>query len=276
MRQRQRQDAILAFGGHHVIDKGPHHRPLRRIHRDHPAIEIAHHRAGPAGGGIERQGKEVMRALGNVGMRVFLKTDDQVGGGQHGGRQVAMRVDLERDDRIVAQDVAGPRHQIALAIVIPIGDHRAVHRQHDDIGPLTGDIGQDGIAELFISGAADQARGLRPGGQAVDNLPALRLARLPPDMQRHGAGYGRNRSRRGRDQLGREGLPPGRDRREGVGFVRKGGQEHFHALSPCQNRLARWASTWTRIRPKPIGMAIAKTDIGTSTVSASCLALRAI
>ena len=117
-----------------------------------------------------------MRAVRHVRMRIFLKANDQRRCFQHLRGQVAMGINLKRDNRIRPKECAGTGHQITLAIIVSFGNHRAVHRQHQDVGLFACDVFQNKVAELFIDPTPDHARRLRPCGKAVYDVPAFRLA----------------------------------------------------------------------------------------------------
>ena len=59
-------------------------------------------------------------------MGVFLVGHQQGGVLEHRLRQVAMRIEQAADHRLGAGDAAAMADQIALAIVVAVGDHRAV------------------------------------------------------------------------------------------------------------------------------------------------------
>ena len=92
----------------------------------HAAVVHRHHRANLAALGGQGQVVDLGRALDHVDMRVFFKGDNDVGRRHQLPRQRTMQVQFDTDHHVLADRRADGGGQIALAIVIAFGDHRAV------------------------------------------------------------------------------------------------------------------------------------------------------
>src|SRR5206468_11596872 len=97
---------------------------------DHAAVMDGHGRSRFSFGRICKQGEELMGAIEDVDMRIFLIGDERSGVAQHGIRYVAVKVELGSDRCALAYDRANPLEEVTLAIVIALGSHRAMQRQY--------------------------------------------------------------------------------------------------------------------------------------------------
>ena len=80
-------------------------------------------------------------------MRELLVADDEVAGVQPLLREVRVRVDLRADDHVRTDDRANPSQQIALHIVVSMGNRGAVQAHDDGVdGQRGGDLVEDGVA----------------------------------------------------------------------------------------------------------------------------------
>jgi hypothetical protein len=80
-----------------------------------------------------------------------------------------------------------PRQEIAFAVVVAVGDHRAVHvDQHGVERHRRLHAGQDLVAEAFIDRAHRRPRRRGEGAEALDHGPAALLGFAAPDMDRRG------------------------------------------------------------------------------------------
>ena len=108
---------------------------------------------------------------------VFLVADDEVGGFHHGRGQVAVRIQLRADHRVRADDLARAAQQIAFAIVVAVGHHRAVQAEQRHVhGAGVAQVLQQFVAQRFIGVARGDAGRHGGGGQAFDQRPVLPLA----------------------------------------------------------------------------------------------------
>jgi len=80
--------------------------------------------------GIAYLGQQIMDAIHCTCLGVFLEANDERRGFQCLRCQMAVRVDLKRDNRIRPRDFPRAGHQVAFALIIAVGDHRAMHELH--------------------------------------------------------------------------------------------------------------------------------------------------
>ena len=227
--KRERQDPVLPLARAHLIDICAHRTGGGGHGQDHPAVEIAHHRLSLALGGVFREAKQVFGPLGHIDMGVFLEADQEGGLFHHQVGQKTMRVQKPADHRI-GRGGAQVGHQVALAIVIAVGDHRAVQSQQDDVGPARGpEVVDDLVAKAFVDRFHGQSGGLGMGRQGFNHVPAQTLGIVAPDMQR--AGPVHRRVFGGVSVMDRaifKAEHPGGQRRKGIGFGAETGNEQFH------------------------------------------------
>jgi hypothetical protein len=133
VRNRDRQDAVLALERLDPVDERTR-RIARGVHRDqHLAVDGRTDQLDLAFDLRRAQVDQLVGALEDVGVRVLLERDQQVGVGQHRRRQVVVRIELGADHRLRADQRAHAGQQVALAVVVPVGDHRAVQAEHDHV-----------------------------------------------------------------------------------------------------------------------------------------------
>ena len=167
-------------------------------------------------------------ALGLVGVRELFVRDDDIAGVEPELGQVGVRVDLGRDEAAGADDGANARDEVALEVVVAVGDGRAVQAEHHGVQrQRRGDLGQDDAAEVLVDVLVDLVRGVAEGGEALNEREAM-LRRPPPQ---HGKACAEQRGLlgvRARREVYAllEGGPIGRDRGEGVGLGAERRREH--------------------------------------------------
>ena len=76
---------------------------------------------------------EILGAIDEIGVREFLEIDEEVRRRHPLRGQVAVRVELGADQHVRPDDLAHPRQQIALGIVVARRHHRAVQAEHHRI-----------------------------------------------------------------------------------------------------------------------------------------------
>jgi hypothetical protein len=137
--------------------------------------------------GIGRQCDQLTCALDNVGVRIFLERDQEICVAHHLGAQMIMRIELRADHDVAADDLAHPAQQIALAVVVTVGDHRAVQaEQHHLYGQRALEIVEQFVAQALVDGAGGDAAGLRTGHKPLDQRPSLFRRHLARDPQGRG------------------------------------------------------------------------------------------
>ena len=100
-------------------------------------------------------------------------------------RQVAVRVELDADGHVGADQRAHLRDQLALAVVAAVGHHRAVQAEQHAVHRQRGaQLAEDLVAQRLPGLARDQARGLGEGGRALHQRPALGAGAPPRHPQR--------------------------------------------------------------------------------------------
>ncbi|MDT4825481.1 hypothetical protein FQZ97_587670 [compost metagenome] len=196
---------------------------------------------------VEKQPARVLAGFVHVDMRIGLETDDDVGIGDHLGRDVAVQVQRHPDGN-ARRGPADALQQVPFPIVGAFHRHRAMQVQQDRAATRRGR--DDTFAQGFVGVGGHAAAGIGGGGYRRDQCRAARLGQV--DEGRHrgalavvlGIGVG---------IVGRTVQPEGGQRRghrrEGVGLVIHAGDKHFHAGSPSGN--------W--IRPQQRNMACSST-----------------
>ena len=187
MAERHREDAVLALERLHSHDELADRRHGGAVLRDHAAVVARHHWLHLAVDRVGDDRKQLGRALHRVGMRVFLVAHQNVGTVEHQRAQVAVQVELRTDRAFRADDRADPGQQVAFAVVVAVGHHRAMHVDQYGVerqGRLH--TGEHLVAKGLVDRAHGRARGRGERGQALDHSPAARLGILAPDMHRRG------------------------------------------------------------------------------------------
>ena len=88
---------------------------------------------------------------------------------------------------VSADDLARAAQQVALAIVVAVGHHRAVQAEQRHVhGAGVAQVLQQLVAQRFIGVASGDAGRHGGGGQAFDQRPVLALGALPRCPQRTG------------------------------------------------------------------------------------------
>ena len=181
-----------------------------------------------AGERIKRDAPQVLGAIDEVGMREFLEVDEEIRGCKALRRQVAVRVELGANEHIRSDDIAHAGEEIALGILVAVGDHGAVQTKHDSIDrKCCAQLVEDLVAQALIGQAIDEAGRVCPGGRSLDQFetplrgePAADGDRRRAERRRFGM-FARRCVERGL-----EGSAIDADRREGVCFGRQGGGKY--------------------------------------------------
>gem|GEM_PF-3753496 len=224
------QHPVVPFQRLNPVDEaaGRFARGVNRHH--HAAVGQRGHRVGPALRLGFAQSDEFARPLHHIGVRIFLHRYQDVGVVHHRRCQVHVRVELGTHDHLGPHHGAHPRQHVAFAIVVAVGDHRAVQaEQHHVHRKGAAQVGQQLLAQPFIGFPGDGAAGLGAGDHALDQGPAL------------ARGHFARRAQRPREecQLFRvlprreiapvlEGRQAGGHGSEGIGLGRQGAAENAH------------------------------------------------
>jgi hypothetical protein len=147
-------------------------------------------------------------------------------------RQVMMHVQFGANDAVGPDDRAGPRQQIAFAIVIIPRHHRAVETEQGDVERHgRTQLVENLVAQALIAGLRNQPCRLRPGRGSFDQREAVGL-RPPPGCNKRG----RAKCRRfrmcawGAIKGSLEGAPINKERGEGIGLGCQRSNEHAHRM----------------------------------------------
>ena len=166
-------------------------------------------------------------------------------------------------------DLPHPRQRIALAVVIALRDHGAVHEEEDDVDRhRRREVGEQRVAQLLVDMAQGDPGRLGEGGEAFGDAVAVPLAHGAPFDQRDIAEARRPAAAVVPEILALEECrPAGGDRREGVGLGGERRDEDVHVCllpvvyvspppapgtaspaSPSPSRISRAASGSKRAR----------------------------
>ena len=125
---------------------------------------------------------------------IFLVADDDVGGGDALQGEMAVRIELDADHAALADDGAGALDDVALHVVVAVGDHGAVQAEQHAVDRHGGpQLSQNLVAHELVVGPVGGAR--RAGGEAaaLHQREALRGGAPAADEQRcraHARGIG--------------------------------------------------------------------------------------
>ena len=154
-------------------------------HTDHPAIERRHDGLGAALDGAFQDGEQVLRAVRHVDVGILLEQNQRRGIAHRALADIAVQVELDTHRDVGADHLAHVGEQVAFAIVVALGDHRAVAGQEHGIDRHRClEIGDDLVAETLIDLFHRLAGRHGEGAQALDDLPAFGLGALAPDGER--------------------------------------------------------------------------------------------
>ena len=161
------RSADSIHGRHQLVDEAAHRFAAGVHDRDELAIEhAARLDARPP------QVDQLIGAVQDVGMGYSLVADDEVGGFHHGRGQMAVRIQF-RADHVRADDLARAAQQVALAIVVAVGHHRAVQAEQRHVHGA-GVAGPAAARRAAFQGVASGDAGRHGGGgQAFDQRPVL-------------------------------------------------------------------------------------------------------
>ena len=239
MAERDREHAVPALERAHPGDEASRRLARGVDGRDHPAVERGHHRPHRAAGGAQREVEELLGALVGVGVRVLLVEHQEVARRQHLPGEMAVRVELGADHDGRADQGADAREQVALAVVVAVGDHRAMQRQQHDLDrECRPQLVEQPVAERLPGVARGRAGRRGEGGEALDHGEAI--AGRPPARgdQRPGEEARLLGMAAGRKpEVLLETAEPGRDRREAVGLRAERRHEQPHASISLRARL---------------------------------------
>ena len=185
MGDREREHAVLAFHRGQLVDEAAHRLARGVEHADHAAVPGGHYRFGTALDRALHHREQVFGAVRDVDVGIFLEQDKNSGVAKGAVADIAMEVELDPDRDVGADDLADMGQHVAFAVVIALGDHRAVHAQEyriDRHGRL--EVRHDLVAERLVDLLHRLAGRHGEGAEALDDLPALGFAALPPDRER--------------------------------------------------------------------------------------------
>ncbi len=236
---RDGEDPVLAFERKHLVDKRPHQRKLRRVGPDLPAVVDGHHGLDLTAHRSEHEVEQILRPVDDVGMREFLVEHDDVRVLDALQREMTMRIELDADDATVTDDLAGACDNVALDVVVAIGDHRPVQAQHHRIERHRRlDLAEDLVAHELVVALIHCARRRSREATPFDQGEAIALRPLSGDEERRGAHarrVGRMLSWPEEEAL-LERAQARREGREGVGFRRDCGREDAHDYPVARGR----------------------------------------
>ena len=140
--------------------------------------------AGPPLGGVGGKHKELLGTIGNIHMRILLVNHKEARLFQHRFSEMAMEVEFGANDDVRSGNLAHPRENVALAVVIAVGRHGAVKGKQSDVHRHSGlKISEELVSQFLIDGAHDGAAGLGIGAKPFGNLPSALRRTLPPNEQ---------------------------------------------------------------------------------------------
>ncbi len=153
VRQRNGQHAVLALHRHDPVDKRAPGRLVRHEGRgQRPAVEHRHRGPDFAAPGPDREIDEILGAGEEVGVRELLEEHHDIAGGNALLGQVAMEVVFRAEDRVRADDGAGAGEEIALAILVAVGHHRAMQAEQSDIDRhRRPELAENLVAQAFVA-----------------------------------------------------------------------------------------------------------------------------
>ena len=194
--------------------------------------------------GPERQVDHVLAALVEVGVRELKEGRQDIGIGDALSRQVAVGIELGRDEDVRSHEGPDPLEQVALAIVIALRHHGAMQAEHDAVDRQGGpQLPKDLVAQLLIGLALHEAARLGPGSSAFDDVDRLGPGAAPQGHDwRRAQGRGLGMGARGRIERSLEARAIGRDRRERVGFGGQRCREDAHGRGSDRQLAAAWLS----------------------------------
>src|SRR5579863_4182101 len=178
--ERDRQNSALALHGSDAINESAHWLAAGRKDVDHAAVETRHHRLDFAAQRAERQVDDMFGALDEIYVRKFEKGGENIGVGDALLGEMAVRVELRRNQHVAADNDADAFEEIALAIVIALRHHGAVETENHTVDRQGGaKLVENLIAQFLVGFALEQAAGLGPGRGPFDEREPF-FARAPP------------------------------------------------------------------------------------------------
>ena len=184
---RDREHAVLALQRHDAVDQGAHRLPRGREAREQAAVEHRFHRLDLAADGAQREIDRLFAARSEIGVRILLEQHDDVGERAALLREMAMRIELDADHAVRADQRAHPLEKIAFAVVIAVRHHRAVQVEHRAVDRQRGlQLAEDFVAHPLIGGARGRAARLRRVAGALDQLEFAALRARPHRVHRAG------------------------------------------------------------------------------------------
>ena len=194
-----------------------------------------HHRRCLAFEQREDRARRAQAGVVHVDVRIGLIAGEHGRVLGHRGKQVGMHVERDADRQLRRQRADAPE-QLALAVVVRLGHHRAVQVEQQRIAAL-GDRLQDARRHPFVGIALHRAARRGVAGDRQHHLRARFFGELDECADR-GAGAlegGSDRLAFERRRLpAREAPQVRRHRREGVGLVLHLRNDEFHGLAQLQ------------------------------------------
>jgi hypothetical protein len=112
-------------------------------------------------------------------VRVLLVEDDDIGIAHALAGEVAVRIELDPDRHVWADEPAHPLDDVTLAVVAPRRDHGAVEAEQDRIDRQgRAELIEDLVAHALVIGLQHGAGRLGPEAGSLDEVEAL-LPRPP-------------------------------------------------------------------------------------------------
>ena len=171
---------VLALDPPQLFDEALHRLARGRQHVDHPAVVGRKTRRDLALQRAIDQADQLLRTLRKIDMREFLVEHRDVERLRHFLREMAVRVELGRDQHFWSDDRPRTLQQVAFAVVVTVRDHRAVQAEDRGIeGQRVPELLQDLVAQRLVGLAVDQPARCGRGGRALDQRPARGLRAAP-------------------------------------------------------------------------------------------------
>ncbi len=176
MREPHVQHAGFAFERVHAVDEPGHRFARGVIHADHLARCGRHRRSDFSVRGVGDDFEQIEQALVRIGVRVVLVADQHVGRFEHRWRDVTVKIELGADRNVRADARANARQDVAFAVVVAVGDHRAVQEQHHRVERHRRfEIVEQFVAKRFVHDARRRSGRHRKRLQTRRERPAARV-----------------------------------------------------------------------------------------------------
>ena len=212
-----------------------------------PAVVGSHDRPSAPQGRLVTEPEQILRPLADVDVGILLVGDERRRRLQHQRRDVAVEVELAAEHRVRTDDLAQAGQQVALAVVVALRHHGAVHVDEHEVERQRGlGLREDAIAIVLVDAANRPPGRLGEGAKALDDLVPSFLGTRAPDVQRLAEGRGRMAGRIAvEERCVQVRLLARRQRGEGVGLGPETGDEdahgHFLRMAARNTRPRRYA-----------------------------------